>query len=236
MFGFGKAPELLTTRQIEVCLNDLLASIEEDEEVWIITPYATMKQLSSQRRAIAEAVKRKAKVSFVVRDEEDQVRPLREDLSEAISSGLRAYSFNRLHAKVYWFERSACILTSANLVDGSFESSTEVGIVIASGSTLHYQVREWIKEEIEPGLKKIGQNNNVNQHNSRKEHVGIGHCIRCNREIEYNLSKPYCSEHYKSWEKYSNPEYSEKYCHKCGKENESSMKKPMCFQCFKKDR
>jgi phosphatidylserine/phosphatidylglycerophosphate/cardiolipin synthase-like enzyme len=234
VFGIGRAPQLLATRDIEVCLTDLLNSIEENEEAWIITPYATMKQLSSQRRAIAEAAKRKANISFVVRDEENQVTPVKEDLSEAISSGLKVFSFFRLHAKVYWFEKTACILTSANLVDGSFEASTEIGLVIDAGNSLHDQVREWIKVEIEPGLKKIFLNSDVKQQNFKNRYSNNGHCIRCNKEIEYNQEKPYCVEHYKSWGKYSNPEYTEKYCHKCGKEYETSMKKPICFQCFKK--
>lgn len=230
MFGLGKAPILLTTREIEACLNDLFNSTNENDEVWLITPYATMSKLSSQRRSIAEAAKRKAKISFVVRNEEDQVKPLIEDLSEAISYGLKAYSFDRLHAKIYWFENNGCIFTSANLIDGSFELSTEIGLFIDAGNILHNDIREWIKNVIEPDIKVLGKlKKTLNLHNNAEG----GYCIRCRKSIEFDSSKPYCMEHYKSWGKYSNFDYTEKYCHKCGREHESSMKRPLCISCFK---
>ena len=202
MFGLGQTPGLLKTREVEDCLNQLLSDVHEGSEGWIITPYATMKQLSTQRRAIAEAVKRGGNISFVVRDQPDQVNPAKEDLSEAIAQGLKLYCFNRLHAKVYWFSDTACVLTSANLVDGSFESSTEIGLVIPEGK-LHNQIRQWIKEEIEPGIKEIMNTNYIKkiEKSIHKENIS-GHCIRCNEEVKFDSNRPYCIEHYKSWEKF----------------------------------
>ncbi len=240
MFGLGSAPELLNTRDVEVCLNDLLHDTEEGHEAWIITPFATMKSLGSQRRAIAEAARRGARISFVIRNEPDQVNAAKADLEEAIGHGLNLYAFTRLHAKVYWFSEHGCILTSANLVDGSFEKSTEIGMFIPEGNKLHAEVREWIHQEIEPGLSEIKdafmKRESFAKREAfvpRKSQASTGYCIRCKADIKHRMEQPYCPDCYKSWERFSNPEYKEKFCHKCGKEAPSTMMKPLCYSCFK---
>lgn len=242
VFGFGSTPRVLGTREIEECLNDNIADLLEGDEAWIITPYATMGALGHQRRALAEASKRGAHISFVVRDETAQVGPAERDLAEACSNGMRLYRFHRLHAKLYWFAHGTAIVTSANLVDGSFESSTEIGIFVPGGG-LHEQLREWIRKEIEPGLKPIvapgkhGTSGLKIDARSRGR-VGAsanhgGHCIRCGKNIPRDLDKPYCLEHFKSWAVYSNPEYEEKHCHLCGRDAKTSMMRPRCYACFK---
>ncbi len=233
MLGFNKSNQLLQTRDIERDLNNLLLDAEKDDEIWIITPYATMDKLSSLRRTIADVASKDVNISFVVRDEPDQVNPAKKHLKEAIDNGLKLYAFKRLHAKVYWFEHSACILTSANLVDGSFESSTEIGLGIPAGR-MHEEVFDWIKQIIIPGLREISnsvskpRSSSVSQKLKKK-----GYCIRCKTSIDLNPDKPYCSTHYKSWAKYSNSEYEEKFCHKCGKPTKSSLDKPICYKCYK---
>jgi len=61
-----------------------------------------------------------------------------------------------------------------------------------------------------------------------------GYCMRCKKSIELNPEKPLCSDCYKEWKIYSNPEYTEKYCHGCGKPNKGSLLKPVCYDCYKK--
>ena len=231
MLGLSKTPNVLGTRDIEVALNEFLNDAREGEEIWIITPYATMEKLSSLRRIISGAAEFGCDINFVVRDEPGQVTPAVSDLSEAIENGLKLFAYKRLHAKVYWFEEG-CIVTSANLVDGSFESSTEIGLIIPTGS-LHTEIREWINIEIESGIRRIDKNYKVIKPKNARDSTNKAHCIRCKKSITKNAKKPYCSEHYKSWAKYSNPTYKEKYCHICGKKNESTMSKPICLSCFK---
>ncbi len=235
MLGFGKSIQLLKTRDIEQDLNGLFLNVQEGDEVWIITPYATMDKLTALKRAIAETAARGVNISFVVRDEPDQVDPAKKYLKEAMENGLNLYAFKRLHAKVYWFEYSGSIITSANLVDGSFEASTEIGLGIEPGK-LHDDIRVWIDEIIKPGLrdlatsaeKKVREPNNFTKKASTS-----GFCLRCNSTIRYNPEKPYCLKDYRSWSKYSNPEFEEKFCHKCGKPTKSSLAKPICYNCYK---
>jgi hypothetical protein len=236
LLGFGKSVRLLKTRDVEQDLNGLFLNVETDDEVWIITPYATMDKLTALRRIISETAARGVNISFVIRDEPEQVKPAKKHLKEAIENGLKLYSFHRLHAKVYWFEFNGSILTSANLVDGSFESSTEIGLGIEPGK-LHDDIRIWIEDVIKPEIKLISNPPKVKELTKKqripKKTKANGHCIRCKKSISFNPEKPYCLPHYKSWAKYENPEYEEEYCHKCGKPNHSSMEKPVCYSCFK---
>ncbi len=59
-----------------------------------------------------------------------------------------------------------------------------------------------------------------------------GHCIRCNESVAFDDGKPLCPQCFRSWSKFSNPEYTEKYCHRCGKERSTSVAKPLCKPCW----
>jgi len=50
------------------------------------------------------------------------------------------------------------------------------------------------------------------------------------------LTSELCAKCYKSWSKYSDATYEEKFCHICGKENKSSLEKPVCYSCYKKSK
>lgn len=43
------------------------------------------------------------------------------------------------------------------------------------------------------------------------------------KEIEFNEDKPYCYDCFKSWNKYQNEDYEEKFCHECLLDTETSM-------------
>lgn len=64
-----------------------------------------------------------------------------------------------------------------------------------------------------------------------------GFCIRCGGSIPFNISRPYCVPHYKSWERYKNPNYEEHYCHCCGATGlnpRPTLAKPLCRECYRK--
>jgi len=243
MLGFGKVPGVLVTREVEDALLDGIANQEPGEESWIITPYSTMDKLGTIRRAITEASKIDAQIKFVVRDEAEQVKSAENGLKEARGFGLELFALHRLHAKLYWFENQFGIVTSANLVDGSFEASTEIGLIVPDGG-LHKELRRWISREIEPNVRTVGASRGGRTSRPRAAPKargqggaagkGSGHCIRCGKAIPQDLEKPYCFTHFKSWVIYSNPEYVEKHCHLCGTEAKTSMVKPRCYACFKK--
>jgi len=243
MLGFGSSIELLDTKSIEDELHEGIRAMAEGEEAWIITPYSTMDKLGTIRRAIVQACSHQANVKMVVRDEPEQVQSAVASQAEAIALGLEIHALHRLHAKLYWFENQFSIVTSANLVDGSFESSTELGLLLRGGG-IHDGLREWIQDEIEPRMrlvsdvmpdrpKRVLARNRISAGSAEPRRVA-GHCIRCGTSIPVNVAKPYCLAHFKSWSNYSNPDYTEKYCHTCGTAKATSMAKPQCYECFRK--
>ncbi len=251
MFGWGTSQQLLSTRQVEDCLSAGIANLEAGDEAWIITPYATMSKLGPTKRGIVEAARRDAKITVVVRDEPEQVNPLVADMKEAVASGVKLGALYRLHAKVYWFENYGCILTSANLIDGSFESSHEIGLYVSGGS-IYDQVRNWIGETIEPKMRDLESVAQSGSSRGKPRVAGTraggglarpqvasnksngGYCIRCGGSIKYDPAKPFCLQHFKSWAQYSNMDYVEKHCHGCGAATQSSMAKPECYACFRR--
>lgn len=63
-----------------------------------------------------------------------------------------------------------------------------------------------------------------------KEELPIhGFCIRTGTQIKFNPKQPMSSDAWKSWNKFGNPDYPEKYCHKTGmpSEGKTSMKNPI---------
>lgn len=56
-----------------------------------------------------------------------------------------------------------------------------------------------------------------------------GYCIRTGVEIPYNIERPLSNEAWKSWNRFKNFDYPEKYCHKTGRPSKgrTSMKKPV---------
>jgi hypothetical protein len=60
-----------------------------------------------------------------------------------------------------------------------------------------------------------------------------GYCIRCKTELAFDIGHPLCKSCYSEWNKYKNPDYTEKYCHMCGTSLKSSMAKPICYSCYK---
>jgi hypothetical protein len=61
-----------------------------------------------------------------------------------------------------------------------------------------------------------------------------GYCIRGGEQIPFDVSHPYCINHYKSWDK--DLGHKEHYCHLCGERRQTSFDKPLCLSCFKKNK
>ena len=143
-----------------------------------------------------------------------------------------------LHAKCYLNEREA-IITSMNLYEFSQVNNQEMGILATKTDDpqlyddIYNEAKRLIRisEEIRVSIEKIVAPTEKSATNGEK-----GFCIRCQKEIPFNASAPYCGECYKVWKKYENPTYQEKYCHMCGKENTSSFNKPICYDCYKQNK
>ena len=70
----------------------------------------------------------------------------------------------------------------------------------------------------------------------KNKESATGYCIRTGVEIPFNVEKPFSASAYKSWAKYGDPDYSEKYCHFSGEPSngETSFSKPILKKNWKK--
>ena len=139
-----------------------------------------------------------------------------------------------LHAKCYLNENTA-IITSMNLYEFSQQNNDEIGIRVDSKEDP--QLYREIKAEAERLLRK------ATDRQSRKPTPATsteplqennGFCIRCRDVIRLSQAEPLCSKCYRSWARYGNEDYEEKYCHLCGEEKATTKAKPFCYQCFRR--
>ena len=144
-----------------------------------------------------------------------------------------------LHAKCYINEKEA-IITSMNLYDFSQQNNNEMGIYVTKEDDpqlyqdIYTEVTSLIRtsEHVAISIEKVEQKKDLPKKKFSKGKNG--HCIRCDAKIKVNPEHPLCTKCYKSWSKYSDPTYEEKFCHICGKDNKSSLEKPVCYSCYKK--
>ena len=67
------------------------------------------------------------------------------------------------------------------------------------------------------------------------ERPSTGYCIRCGGPMPKAIeSKPFCAKDWRSWNRFKNDDYQEKFCHFCGQASETSKAKPLCLACFRK--
>lgn len=159
--------------------------------------------------------------------------------------GIRTSLCKNLHAKCYINENEA-IITSMNLYEFSQQNNNEMGIYItkAQDTELYNATLEevqrllTISEEIRVSVKKVTadtppktekkivETKSATTFSANKK---TGFCIRTGVEIPFNIEKPMSYEAYKSWNKYGDKDYPEKYCHFSGEQSngETSVAKPI---------
>lgn len=237
MFGFWKddngGADLLSGPATVSRLYELVEGARQ--ELWLVSPYATLGRLRNLSRCIGTALKNGAKVNLVVRDEEKVVKEVLADGQELMEAGVQFFAVEWLHAKVYW-SPSGALLTSLNLLETSFNNSIEFGVFAGSGE-LHAKARAFIRDEIEPNMRALGSARaRPTPVSTRKEKTARepeGHCIRCGEGIRLNPSKPYCATDYEEWAEYENEDYEDRYCHRCGSRFPATMRKPLCRDCYR---
>jgi predicted ATPase len=157
---------------------------------------------------------------------------------------IRTSFCQNLHAKCYLNEKEA-IITSMNLYDFSQVNNNEMGIYLTREedpslyADIHTEVMRLVRQsdEIKISVTQVPKAEQVTKPQPIKPQPiqtnSSGFCIRCGTEVKLNPMIPYCNTCYKSWNKFKNEEYEEKYCHICGKENKSTLVKPTCYDCYK---
>ncbi len=166
--------------------------------------------------------------------------------------GIRTSLCKNLHAKCYINENEA-IITSMNLYEFSQQNNNEMGIYISKvhdpelyNATLdEVQRLLTISEEIRVTVKKVNSDTPPKTEKklgdtkvtlSKIAEKQNGYCIRTGVSIPFNLEKPMSYEAFKSWSKFGDPDYSEKFCHFSGEPSngDTSVNKPILKKNWKK--
>ena len=141
-------------------------------------------------------------------------------------------STNDLHAKCYFNEKEM-IITSLNLLDTS-EKNWEMGIYIDKNEDkdiFDAAIRDCLtifSDSISPP--------NISIQNIEKSFFKTtmrAFCIRCECNIPFDVTKPYCRNCFSEWSLWSNEDYTETYCHLCGDYETTVRLKPLCYDCLK---
>ena len=174
-------------------------------------------------------------------------------------TSVRITSLANLHAKCYLNEEQA-IITSMNLYQYSQQNNYEMGILVSRSDdrALYEKINEEtslylnfskdinlsapaeapIYSDPAPSSVPRSQSSSSRKRKTATptlERPSATHCIRCGASTpEANENKPYCAKDWRSWDRYKNDDYSEKFCHFCGTQSETSKSRPLCINCYRK--
>lgn len=251
--------KFLTTKQISSCLEELIQ--EADKMLYIVSPYL---KLSKDFQELINSRNKNEKKTIIIYGKSEltpeQLKFLtglrhvylkfHENLhakcyindTKLIITSLNFYEYSMIHNKeigvLYDLVNSADsdIYTKAlehirfiedNSDDKPFELKTSNEV---QSPKIENQKKEVPKAEIPK--QQLTVKPESNKHNNKP----TGYCIRTGVEIPFNVEKPMCYDAYKSWSKYGDPDYAEKFCHFSGEPSngETSVSKPILHKNWKK--
>jgi hypothetical protein len=249
--------EFLDTQGVSYYLKKLINNA--NDKLYLISPYL---QLNNQLRLSLEDRHKFSIDIIIIYGKVSDLNPEESNWLDLLP-GIKLLFHKDLHAKCYFNEKEA-IITSMNLYMFSQQNNVEMGIYVSKekdeelygqianevdrikrGSehrTISVQKVENRKAEIprevpweiptaKPNAKPIAKTET-----SRSNFKPKGFCIRTGVEIPFNVEKPMSYEAFKSWSKYGDPDYSEKYCHFSGESSngETSVSRPIMKKNWKK--
>ena len=237
--------EFLDTQGVSYYLKKLINN--SNDKLYLISPYL---QLNNQLKLSLEDRHKFSIDIIVIYGKVSDINP---DDSNWLQSmpGIKLLFHKDLHAKCYFNEKEA-IITSMNLYMFSQQNNVEMGIYISKekDEELYKQVANEVDrikrgsehrtisvQKVENKKTEIPKEQLTAKTQSKKSiSKSTGYCIRTGVEIPFNVEKPMTYEAFKSWSKYSDPEYAEKFCHFSGEPSngETSVSRPIMKKNWKK--
>jgi phosphatidylserine/phosphatidylglycerophosphate/cardiolipin synthase-like enzyme len=230
--------KFLDTTGVSYHLQQLIN--KANEKLVIISPYLKINDRIKQ----SLEDKNRLKIDIRVVYGKNDLQPDENNWLKSMTS-IRSSFCKDLHAKCYLNENEA-ILTSMNLYEFSQVNNNEMGIHVdkTTDPELYKDIYEEahrlirISDEIvisvekAPAKEKVIAKSETKSNNGKKN----GYCIRTGVEIPFDIEKPMSYEAFKSWSKYGDPEYAEKFCHFSGETSngETSVNRPILKKNWKK--
>ncbi len=238
----------LRTSGISAALEELIR--EARERLYIISPY--LKLSDNVKELLNDKEREKSEVRIIFGKQE--LNPTEMSFLQNLKH-VRLYFYKNLHAKCYLNEKKL-IISSMNLYEFSQQNNREMGVLIERENDGDKQVYEDAWRDIESILNNATDFAYIEapkevekikdeplKHASlpkieikRTHDIQTGYCIRTGISIPFNVEKPMGYEAYKSWSKFNDPNYPEKFCHFSGEQSngETSVNKPILKMNWKK--
>lgn len=247
----------LRTSSITAELENLIR--EARKELYIISPY--LKLSDNMKELLNDKEREKVDVRIIFGKQE--LAPTEMSYLEKLKY-VRLYFSKNLHAKCYLNENKM-IIASMNLYEFSQQHNREMGILIDTAfdedkavyeeassdieSIMHNsedfsyvqappkQAQSEITKEVEISKIEKGKNKKVKEQFSIKIDLNkhYGYCIRTGVEIPFNVEKPMSYSAFKSWSKFNDCDFAEKFCHFSGEfsNGKTSVNKPILKKYWK---
>ncbi|HTB99476.1 MAG TPA: phospholipase D family protein [Ferruginibacter sp.] len=230
--------KFLDTTGVSYHLQQLIN--KANEKLVIISPYLKINDRIKQ----SLEDKNRMKIDIRVVYGKNDLQPEENNWLKSMTS-IRSSFCKDLHAKCYLNENEA-ILTSMNLYEFSQVNNNEMGIHVdkATDPELYKDIYEEahrlirISDEIVVSVEKALNKEKLTSTPDTKS-IGDkrnGYCIRTGVEIPFSVEKPMSYDAFKSWNKYGDPEYPEKFCHFSGEpsDGDTSVSRPILKKNWKK--
>lgn len=236
--------KFINTRKAVSEIEDLIRNAEE--KLVLVSPYL---KLSKDFKELLSYRNSKDKITTVIFGKQE-LNPDEMKFLQGLRFVILKYNED-LHAKCY-LNDDKMVITSLNLYEFSMANNKEMGVLIDKNDPSDTQLFDEAYKEVDyinqtsqrfdlnvpkTGFNNRSDNNKTKERktsNSSSEH--IGYCIRTGVEIPFNIEKPMCKEAFKSWNKYGDSDYPEKFCHFSGdpSNGETSMSKPILRKYWQK--
>ena len=236
--------KFINTRKAVSEIEDLIRNAEE--KLILVSPYL---KLSKDFKELLTYRNSKDKITTVIFGKQE-LNPDEMKFLQGLRFVILKYNED-LHAKCY-LNDDKMVITSLNLYEFSMANNKEMGVLIDKNDPSDTQLFDEAIKEVDyinetsqrfdltvpkPSFNKhLDTNNSKSKQSPHTTKDLIGYCIRTGVEIPFDIEKPMCKEAYKSWNKYGDPDYPEKFCHFSGEPSngETSMSKPILKKNWKK--
>lgn len=245
--------KFLTTIDIASQLRELIT--EADKTLYLVSPYL---QISKDFQELLNSREKNKKETIIIYGKNE----LTPDHLKFLTSLRYVYLkfYENLHAKCY-VNDTKLIITSLNFYEYSMINNKEMGVLYditnPEDKEIYSKALDYVKliedNSDDKPFDLNGSNAVKNSIVDKKTETTIqqptvkletkkstvkqtGYCIRTGVEIPFNVEKPMSYEAFKSWSKYSDPEYGEKFCHFSGElsNGETSVSRPILKKNWKK--